>query len=113
LKEEKKMASKLFARGSMYGETELYECTVGQWDFTPTNVQVDRFISDMYAYLIERLEKLDDRLWWQPETSEIFYEDDEPEKPLPDESDSNSWWSEQINDFLGQYDYSERLEGLS
>jgi len=104
------MASRLFTRGSQYGNTELYEITVGQWDFTPTEEQTDKFMSDMRRYLIDRLDDLDDRLWWQPETSEIFYEDDTPEKPLPDESDFDSWWSDTISEFLDQYDY-DGLEG--
>lgn len=101
------MASKLFIRGYKFGDSALYESTVGTWDFTPTDDQVTAFTSALHQFLIARLENLDDRLWWQPETSEIFYEDVEQEKPLPDEFEFESWWSEQITDFCEQYDYSE------
>ena len=97
------MASRLFARGPMYGDIQLYECTVGGFDFSTTKAQNEQFISDLYDYLYDRLDELDDRLWWQSETSEIFYEDVDQEKPLPDESDFESWWSEQIDNFLEEY----------
>lgn len=99
------MASRLFARGSQYGNESLYECTVGQWDFTPTKQQADMNVSALRLYMIARLDELDDRLWWQPETSEIFYEDIEPGKNLPDECDFPAWFDEQVSDFLAHYDY--------
>ena len=95
------MTSRLFERGSYLSSDYLYECTVGTWDFTPTKEQEEKYLSDLRRFLIDALESCDDRLWWQPETSEIFWEDDGRDEP--DNSDFASWWEEKISEFIGAY----------
>lgn len=91
------MSSRLFTCGCQYGTDSLYAITVGTWDFTPTERQAEVYMDALRAYIIEQMEALDDRLWWQPETSEIFLEDDGSERPLLSESDFDDWWNDTIS----------------
>ena len=97
------MASKLFERGSYLGSDYLYECTIGTWDFTPTEQQAEQYLSALRRFMVDSLEALDDRLWWQPETSEIYWEDDGSDRDEPDDSGFDSWWDEKISEFNETY----------
>lgn len=92
------MASRQFVIGSQYGNDYLYQITVGTWDFTPTQQQVESYMESLRAFILGRLVRLDDRLWWQPETGEIFWEDNGSGKQLPDEDDFGSWWDDVLSD---------------
>ena len=92
------MASRQFVIGSQYGNDYLYQITVGTWDFTPTEQQAESYMESLRAFISGRLDRLDDRLWWQPETGEIFWEDDGSGKQLPDEYDFSSWWDDVLSD---------------
>ena len=96
------MASRLFIRFSKYGDAEIYQNTVGAWPFTPENGEDTRYLSSLRAYMNKALESYDDRLWWQPETSEIFWEDDGT-RDEPDDSGFDSWWDEKISEFNETY----------
>lgn len=91
------MSSRLFTCGCQYGTDRLYAITVGTWDFTPTERQTEVYLDALRAYIIEQMEALDDRLWWQPETSEIFWEDDGSKRVLLSESDFDDWWNDTIS----------------
>lgn len=97
------MASELFVRGSQYGIDEIYQNTVGAWPFTPENGEDTRYIDALRAYMIAAIEAYDDRLWWQPETSEIFWEDDGSDAEEPDDTDFGTWWEDQIARFNETY----------
>lgn len=103
-KEEKQMASRLYYRGSEVGDIIINESVLG-WtnDSNCTDQEIEEMFSNLRTALTANLEELDDRLWWQPETSEIFYEDIDPEKPLPFKNDTAgflAWWYEQIHTAL-------------
>ena len=89
MKEEKKMTSRLFYRGSKVGDTVIDDMIANLVD---DDHDYETMRQNYVDFMIGEMEKLDDRLWWQPETSEIFYQDDETGKPLPE--DFESWWDE-------------------
>ena len=104
MKEEKTMASRVYYRGHEVGETSINETVLAYTngaDFTDD--EITNAISSVRTRLHESLESLDDRLWWQPETSEVFWEDDGSGRPLPFDEDPESfleWWSESITKAL-------------
>lgn len=93
MKEEKTMASRAFYTGSMVSSTVL-EDMIANMQETADQEEFDRMASNYRQYMTNALESLDDRLWWQPETGEIFWEDDGSDKPLPYTSDFEAWWKE-------------------
>ena len=97
------MSSRLFTRGSCYGDAEIYQNTVGAWPFSPENGEDERYLDALYNHLNRALEAYDSRLWWQPETSEIFWEDDGSGRDEPDDYGFSSWWEEQISEFNETY----------
>lgn len=82
------MALREFYRGYKVG-SDYINNTLGDMD--------ENTVSDFFERVHITLQELDDRLFWQPETSEIFYEDVETEKPLPfgfNEFEFLEWWEE-------------------
>jgi hypothetical protein len=98
MKEEKKMASRAFYTGSMVSSTVL-EDMIANMQETADQEEFDRMASNYRQYMTNALESLDDRLWWQPETGEIFWEDDGSDKPLPDPDDFEAWWKETTENY--------------
>lgn len=89
-KEETNMTSREYFKGHMVSALAL------------ENMIADIVDSDMFEeactnyrqHMIAALETLDDRLWWEPETSTVYWQDDGSEKPLPDPDEFQSWWTE-------------------
>lgn len=98
------MANRLFYRGSEVGEVAINETIlsfVNECDYT--DEQINELTSNFRMEIRNALEELDSRLWWQPETSEIFCEDDESGKPIPFNDDPNGfaeWFSETVSNIL-------------
>lgn len=86
------MASRLFYRGSCVG-TDVEIMVANQVD---DEHSYDSLMESFRSFMTEELEKLDSRLWWQPETSEVFWEDDGSGNPLPEKFDCydcfEDWW---------------------
>ena len=93
LKEEKKMASRQYYVGSMVSDTAIDEMIANMQE-TADQDEFDNMKSSYSKHMIEKLKELDDRLWWQPETGEIFWEDDGLGKDLPDPDCFEDWWKE-------------------
>lgn len=91
MKEEPKMASRTFYRGSMVSSTVLDDMIANMQE-TADQAEFDRLTSSYRQHMINALESIDDRLWWQPETGEIFWEDDGSGRPLPEVDDFEAWW---------------------
>ena len=87
------MASRTFYSGSMVSRTVL-ENMIANMQETADQAEFDRMSSSYHQYMTSALKSLDDRLWWQPETGEIFWEDDGSGKPLLNADDFESWWKE-------------------
>lgn len=86
------MASRLFYRGSVVGDAEISNMIENILDGSDDTMY--NYLAASYShYMDNALERLDNRLWWQPETSEVFWENDGSEKPLPD-IDFEEWWNE-------------------
>lgn len=92
------MASKLYFRGASVGTASIDMMLNDMfYDETPTEEAFRNLSRSYHEYMHAALDTLDDRLWWQPETSEIFYEDDGSDRPLPfeeDDGDFETWWNE-------------------
>ena len=96
--EGKKMASKRYYIGSMVSDTAIGEMIANMQE-TADQEEFDRLSSSYRQYMISELNALDDRLWWQPETGEIFWEDDGSGKDLPEADDFETWWKETSADW--------------
>lgn len=85
------MALKLFYRGYKVG-SDYINNSLGDMD--------ENAVSSFYERTHTALQELDDRLFWQPETSEVFYEDVEQEKELPFDQDGEEFieWFEETTD---------------
>lgn len=95
------MASKLFYRGSEVGDTALDNMLMDWMDGASEEEQVT-IRSNFYSKMHDAIQALDNRLWWQPETSEIFYEDNS-DRPLPFDEDGDGfreWWDETTTEVL-------------
>lgn len=93
MEEEKNMTSRLYYRGSMVSSTVLEDMIANQME-TADDELFEKLTESYRAYMTEQLEQLDDRLWWQPETSEVFWQDDGSGKELPDPDEFEDWWEE-------------------
>lgn len=92
------MASRLYYRGAKVGDTVIDELIA---NVTENENEYEPAARSYRNWMIDALTGLDERLWWQPETSEVFYLDEnEPsgsDKPLPyaDDPDGfDEWWKE-------------------
>lgn len=96
--------SHVFARFADLG-CDVLDNTVADWlcEEDISAEEADALKSKFYSQLHSAIEALDDRLWWQPETSEVFYEDDESGRELPFENDNDGfiqWFNEAVSDAL-------------
>ena len=98
IKEETKMASRVYFRGTEVGEVMAIEAVLAYVNGSDyTDEQTEKAISAYRSKMHDALTALDDRLWWQPETGEVFWEDDGSGKPLPYADDPDGfidWWNE-------------------
>ena len=90
------MASRTFYRSSIVGDTTINDMISNLVD---EDHDFDSLLDSYRQHMINSMEFLDDRLWWQSETSEIFWEDDGSEKPLP-EIDFDDWWSKNTESWI-------------
>jgi len=97
MKEERKMTSKLFYRGHMVSEI-AYNNMINDMMETADDALYERLESSFLKYMNEHLEQYDSRLWWQPETSEVFW-DDYGTGEMPDEDGFEDWWKETVSDW--------------
>ena len=104
MKEDKTMASRVYYRGHEVGEVSVNEAVLAYTNGSDfTDDQITESISSVREKIHEALESLDNRLWWQPETSEVFWEDDGSGRHLPFDNDPESfieWWNETISGAL-------------
>ena len=99
--------SKLFARSSDYGILGYQDMIFATINPCSNQDIFERVESAYIQYMNNALEKLDDRLTWIPSTSEIWYNDVNPDKELPDNFDK--WWTDTTNDWYmnGPYGLTE------
>ena len=95
------MTSRLYYRGSMVSSTALENMIHDMMD-SADDEMFDHLCSDYRQYMTGELQALDSRLWWQPETSEIFWQDDESGNELPDPDDFAEWWQETTSNWQPQ-----------
>lgn len=93
MEEEKKMTSRNYYTGAMVSETVLQDMIANMLE-TADDELAEKMEGSYRKYMTEKLEALDDRLWWQPETGEVFWQDDGSGKELPDPDEFEEWWSE-------------------
>ena len=93
------MASRQYYCGSIVSDTVL-ENMIANMQETADQDEFDRLAGNYRQYMISALEALDDRLWWQPETSEVFWEDDGSDRQLPDPDGFESWWNETTQSWI-------------
>lgn len=87
------MASKIFYTSSMVSSTALENMISNLVDSGAPEAEYDRLVDSYRQHMISALEALDSRLWWQPETCEIFLDDDGSGDPAPDADDFSDWWN--------------------
>lgn len=87
--------------GSMVSVTALEDMISNMVESGTSQADYERLTDSYRQHMISALESLDDRLWWQPETSEIFWEDNGSENPLP-EIDFESWWNQTTTDWVNE-----------
>ena len=92
------MASRTFYRSSIVGDTAINDMISNLVD---EDHDFDSMLDSYRQHMINSMESLDDRLWWQSETSEIFWEDDGSESPLP-EIDFEDWWNQTTTDWVNE-----------
>ena len=91
------MASRKFYTGHMVSDLAVNDM-ISNMQETADQVEFDRLSDEYRQHMIAALEALDDRLWWEPETGSVNYEDDGSDKPLPD--DFESWWTEMTSTWI-------------
>lgn len=101
MKGESTMASRAYYTGSMVSSTVL-ENMIADMQEDSDQDEFDRLSDNYRQYMITALETLDDRFWWEPETSTVYYEDDGSGKPLPETEDFENWWSETTSAWIDQ-----------
>lgn len=87
--------------GSMVSTAALEDMISSMVESGTSQADYERLTDSYRQHMISALEFLDDRLWWQPETSEIFWEDDGSENPLP-EIDFEGWWNQTTTDWVNE-----------
>ena len=97
MKGETKMISRAFYTGSMVSDTVL-ENMIGDIMETADQNEFDRLTSEYPPFMIDKMESLDDRLWWEPETGTVYWQDDGSGKALPDNFES--WWEETTSEWI-------------
>ena len=97
MKGETKMISRAFYTGSMVSDTVL-ENMIGDIMETADQNEFDRLTSEYRRFMIDKMESLDDRLWWEPETGTVYCQDDGSGKALPDNFES--WWEETTSEWI-------------
>lgn len=88
------MISRTFYTGSMVSDTALEEMVNNIME-TSDQDEFDRLTSEYRQHMTCKMESLDDRLWWEPETGTIYWQDDGSGKKLPENFES--WWEETTN----------------
>ena len=87
------MSSRLYYRGALVSSTALENMISNLAD----NDNDFESLTDSYRqYMTVALESLDNRLWWQPETGEIFCEGETTNRP----DDFESWWNETTTNWV-------------
>lgn len=87
------MASRIFYTGSMVSSTALENMISNLVESGTSEADYEKLVDSYRQHMISALEVLDSRLWWQPETGEIFFEDDDSGDPAPDADDFSDWWN--------------------
>jgi hypothetical protein len=93
LKERKEMSTAVqFLIRGKFGSTELddriYTYLYGGDDDIPEEVK-EKYVDLVYGNIHERIRDLDKRLWWDPETSTIYWEREDESEEKPDVSDED------------------------
>lgn len=87
------MANRIYYAGSMVSSTALENMISNMIESETPEAEYERLVDSYRQHMIGALEALDSRLWWQPETGEIFFEDDGSGDPAPDADDFSDWWN--------------------
>ena len=88
------MTNRVYCTAAMLGTAAIDEMINSTFETTPTQEEFESRSASYRAHMIAALEDLDDRFWWEPETSTLYWQDDGSDAPLPDPYTFEDWWQE-------------------